>query len=111
MPTSPYGLSNKSATKSTPTGLMRRSVRRVVKPRTERAPSPSTSEKSTDFVTPAPSPPPEVAVRNYGTPGLRADGAPKRPMNAFILFSNEMRSVLADQNPELCALACREKDG
>jgi len=40
-------------------------------------------------------------VRQYATPGQRADGNPKRPMNAFILFSNEKRSELADLNPHL----------
>ena len=37
----------------------------------------------------------------YPTPGTRDDGTPKRPMNAFILFSNEKRSELAELNPTL----------
>ena len=53
------------------------------------------------LVTPSVSPTPEVPVRHYGTPGQKADGSLKRPMNAFILFSNEKRSELADLNPHL----------
>ena len=66
-----------------------------------RAPSPSTSDLSVTLVTPSVSPTPEVPVRHYGTPGQKADGSLKRPMNAFILFSNEKRSELADMNPTL----------
>jgi len=34
-------------------------------------------------------------------PTMREDGTPKRPMNAFIIFSNEKRGELADLNPHL----------
>jgi hypothetical protein len=91
-----------------PTSLpraMRRSARRPPSAPSEKAvvrsDSPSTSEITLAVPTPSVSPVPEAPTRQYGTPGQRADGAPKRPMNAFILFSNEMRSVLADQNPSL----------
>jgi hypothetical protein len=40
-------------------------------------------------------------MRQYATPGQKPDGSMKRPMNAFILFSNEKRSELADLNPHL----------
>ena len=53
------------------------------------------------MATPSVSPVPEVSIRHYPTPGHRADGHPKRPMNAFILFSNEKRSELAELNPHL----------
>lgn len=84
---------------------MRRSVR-APKPaayRREamRAASPSASETT---VAPSPSvtPSPEdIAARHAILPGNREDGTPKRPMNAFILFSNEKRSELADLNPHL----------
>ena len=84
---------------------MRRSARRS-KPAAsrwsaERSSSPSNSELTGATQSQSTSPVPDVAVRNYGTPGHRADGHPKRPMNAFILFSNEKRSELADLNPHL----------
>jgi hypothetical protein len=34
---------------------------------------------------------------------MKSDGTPKRTMNAFILFSNDMRAKLADKNPHLYA--------
>jgi len=86
---------------------MRRSVR-AVKPAAHkreaiRAPSPSISETTIDAppsTTPSPSPF-EIAARHAALPGTRDDGTPKRPMNAFILFSNGKRSELADLNPHL----------
>ena len=69
----------------------------------ERSSSPSASELTVTLLTPSVSPTPEVPTRQYATPGSKPDGTPKRPMNAFILFSNEKRSELADQNPHLCA--------
>lgn len=84
---------------------MRRSVRRSINAASERqaprAESPAPSEPSVRITTPSVSPTPMVPTRQYATPGQRSDGAPKRPMNAFILFSNEKRSELADQNPTL----------
>jgi len=84
---------------------MRRSARRSASAASEvhvvRSDSPSASEVTLSVATPSVSPVPEVPKRQYGTPGQRADGAPKRPMNAFILFSNEKRSELADMNPHL----------
>jgi len=86
---------------------MRRSVR-APKPAAHRreaarATSPSVSETTIDASTSAtPSPSPEeIAARHATLPGNREDGTPKRPMNAFILFSNEKRSELADLNPHL----------
>ena len=67
----------------------------------ERSSSPSNSELTVTLQTPSVSPTPEVPTRQYTTPGTRNDGTPKRPMNAFILFSNEKRSELADLNPHL----------
>lgn len=91
---------------------MRRSARRTrpagPKSAPERAISPSTSDLSVTLVTPSVSPTPEVAMRQYATPGQKPDGSMKRPMNAFILFSNEKRSELADLNPHLYAPLCRE---
>mmetsp|Transcript_49856 Transcript_49856/g.99176 ORF Transcript_49856/g.99176 Transcript_49856/m.99176 type:complete len:228 (-) Transcript_49856:807-1490(-) len=86
---------------------MRRSVR-APKPaayrrEVTRATSPSVSETTIDAspsTTPSPSPE-EIAARHASLPGNREDGTPKRPMNAFILFSNEKRSELADLNPHL----------
>jgi len=69
--------------------------------RAPRAGSPSSSEITEIVATPNVSPTPEGPTRQYGTPGCREDGTPKRPMNAFILFSNEKRSELADMNPHL----------
>ena len=66
-----------------------------------RVASPSTSEHTVNLLTPSTSPTPEVPTRQYPTPGNRADGQPKRPMNAFILYSNEKRAELADANPHL----------
>lgn len=87
---------------------MRRSVRSKMPQshavRGPRAGSPSSSEITEIVATPNVSPTPEGPTRQYGTPGCREDGTPKRPMNAFILFSNEKRSELADMNPHLCAL-------
>jgi len=84
---------------------MRRSARRSASAASEkqvvRSDSPSASEVTLSVATPSVSPVPEVPKRQYGTPGQRADGNPKRPMNAFILFSNEKRSELADMNPHL----------
>ena len=84
---------------------MRRSARRSAAAESERAlvrsDSPSASELTVTLATPSVSPTPEVPTRQHTTPGHRSDGAPKRPMNAFILFSNEMRSILADRNPHL----------
>ena len=83
---------------------MRRSVRAKVptvhKLERSRASSPSASE-ATLGATPSSSPSPEDIARHAAPPTLREDGTPKRPMNAFILFSNEKRSELADQNPHL----------
>merc|ERR1719174_3436675 len=86
---------------------MRRSVR-APKPAAHRreaarSASPSVSETTIDAspsTTPSPSPE-EIAARHAALPGNREDGTPKRPMNAFILFSNEKRSELADLNPHL----------
>ena len=84
--------------------LMRRSVRAKA-PTTHkldraRASSPSASEVTLG-PTPSSSPSPEDIARHAAPPTLRDDGTPKRPMNAFILFSNEKRSELADLNPHL----------
>ena len=85
---------------------MRRSVRAKVpsahKLEATRAASPSASE-ATLGATPSSSPSPEDIARHAAPPTLREDGTPKRPMNAFILFSNKMRSELAVRNPHLCA--------
>jgi len=67
----------------------------------ERADSPPVTELSVTLATPSTSPTPEVPHRLHATPGTERDGRPKRPMNAFILFSNEKRAELADQNPHL----------
>lgn len=84
---------------------MRRSVRQRVPATTEkpaaRSDSPSNTELTAATETPRVSPTLEGPTRKYGTPGLKSDGAPKRPMNAFILYSNEKRSEFADQNPHL----------
>lgn len=82
---------------------MRRSVRQSLPvtrvPPKARAPSPSASESTLSASTISPSP--ASLMRQCGPPGQRDDGTPKRPMNAFILFSNEKRSELADMNPHL----------
>jgi len=84
---------------------LRRSVRRPTSVPSERrvvrAPSPAPTELSLPMQTPSVSPTPVDTARQYQTPGRRSDGTPKRPMNAFILFSNEKRSELADRNPTL----------
>lgn len=84
---------------------MRRSARRntpAEKPSSApRSDSPSTSEVTVTLASPAVSPTPDIPVRQHATPGQREDGQPKRPMNAFILFSNEKRGELADLNPHL----------
>ena len=86
---------------------MRRSIR-APKPAAHkreiaRAISPSVSETTID-ASPSTTPSPEEFVARHAIlPGNREDGTPKRPMNAFILFSNEKRSQLADLNPHLCA--------
>jgi len=68
-----------------------------------RAPSPSVSETTIGASQSAtPSPSAEDLISRHATlPGNREDGTPKRPMNAFILFSNQKRSELADLNPHL----------
>lgn len=83
---------------------MRRSSRAKVpaahKWETTRSVSPSASEVTLG-ATPSCSPSPEDIARHAAPPTLREDGTPKRPMNAFILFSNEKRAELADRNPHL----------
>lgn len=84
-------------------------MRRSVRQRTSGAPektaarsnSPSNSELTVLADTPRVSPTPEGSLSKYGTPGQKSDGTPKRPMNAFILYSNEKRSEFADLNPHL----------
>ena len=86
---------------------MRRSARRSAAASHDRkrggASSPSATEVTVTLATPSVSPTPDGLHKHYATPGRRDDGTPKRPMNAFILFSNEKRSELADLNPHLCA--------
>lgn len=83
---------------------MRRSVRRPArvthKVESSRAISPSSTE-DTLAATPSVSPSPDGPSIRHALPGMRDDCTPKRPMNAFILFSNEKRSELADRNPDL----------
>jgi len=103
---SPLPILGPAARHSQPTSSqMRRSVRSRTPAshaaRTSRTGSPSSSEITEAVATPSVSPTPEGPSRVYGTPGIREDGTPKRPMNAFILFSNEKRSELADLNPHL----------
>jgi len=90
-----------------PLCTMRRSGRRsIIAPKKHadvgHGASPSSaSEVTLSDATPSVSPMQELAKRQHGTPAQRDRDAPKRPMNAFILFSNEMRSKLADRNPTL----------